>query len=113
KGTPGRTSPPGGRAAGGAAPRRGTAPAPPSAAADQAVPAAGPITTVAPGDKRYKDLVQGWNQRWSSAPERICLAETTAQVRSVVQAAGTAGKRLTVRSGGHCFEDWVFNPDVQ
>ncbi|OPG01832.1 hypothetical protein B1R27_35155 [Streptomyces sp. GKU 895] len=103
----------GGAAAGGAALLTGTAMAAPSAAAENAASTVSPITSVGPGDKRYKDLSQGWNQRWAATPERICLAETTAQVRSVVQAAVTAGKRLTVRSGGHCFEDWVYNPEVQ
>ncbi|WP_419992783.1 FAD-binding protein [Streptomyces boninensis] len=85
----------------------------PSAAAEEAGAAAEPLTTVTPADKRYPDLVRGYNQRWSAAkPEKICLARTTEQVQEVVQRAVTAGKRLTVRSGGHCFEDWVFNSEV-
>ncbi|MET9442745.1 FAD-binding oxidoreductase [Streptomyces sp. NPDC006610] len=99
----------GGAAAGGAAFLTQTALAPPAAAAGTAVE---PVTTVTPGDKRYQDMVRGYNQRWTAAPEAVCLAETTAQVRAVVQRAVLQGKRLTVRSGGHCHEDWVYNSDV-
>ncbi|OQR64840.1 FAD-linked oxidase [Streptomyces maremycinicus] len=108
----------GGAAAGGAALLTGTGLATPAAAAGGTAAADGtaaaePISTVTPSDKRYQDLVRGYNQRWSAAPEKICLAETTAQVQAVVQSAVKAGKRLTVRSGGHCHEDWVFNSDVR
>ncbi|MCS0637817.1 FAD-binding oxidoreductase [Streptomyces sp. LP05-1] len=72
-----------------------------------------PVTVVTPADKRYPDLVRGWNQRWVARPEMVCLAETTAQVAQVVQKAVSTGKRLTVRGGGHCWEDWVFNPEVR
>ncbi|MFD0319292.1 FAD-binding oxidoreductase [Streptomyces flavalbus] len=99
----------GGAVAGGAAFLTGTALAPPAAAAETA---AEPITMVTPSDKRYQDMVRGYNQRWAATPEAICLAETTAQVRAVVQRAVQQGKRLTVRSGGHCHEDWVYNSDV-
>ncbi|QKW08080.1 FAD-binding oxidoreductase [Streptomyces sp. NA04227] len=109
----------GGAAASGAALLAGTGlagtglAAPSTAAAADGGPAAEPLATVTPGDKRYQDLVRGYNQRWSAAPEKVCLPVTTEQVRSVVQSAVSAGKRLTVRSGGHCHEDWVFNSQVR
>ncbi|WP_198655229.1 FAD-binding oxidoreductase [Streptomyces geranii] len=106
----------GGAAAGGAALLTGTGLAAPAAAADEAgaaAAAAEPVTVVTPADKRYADLVRGWNQRWVAAPERVVLAETTAQVVQAVQKAVAGGKRLTVRGGGHCWEDWVFNPEVR
>jgi FAD/FMN-containing dehydrogenase len=71
------------------------------------------IIAVTPEDKRYIDLIRGWNQRWEASPDRIYLPKTTAQVTHVVQAAVNGNKRLTVRGGGHCWEDWVFNPDVR
>jgi FAD/FMN-containing dehydrogenase len=71
-----------------------------------------PITAITPADGRYLDLIRGWNQRWEASPETIYLPETTAQVAHVVQRAVRENKRLTVRGGGHCWEDWVFNPDV-
>lgn len=103
----------GGAAAGGAALLTGTGLVSPAAAAEEAGALAEPITAVTPADKRYKDLVRGWNQRWVASPETVYLAETTAQVQEVVQKAVKAGKRLTVRGGGHCWEDWVFNADVR
>ncbi|MEV7730044.1 FAD-binding protein [Streptomyces sp. NPDC087917] len=102
----------GGAAASGAALLTGTGLSSPAAAAEGGATVE-PITAVTPADKRYKDLVRGWNQRWVASPEAVYLAESTAQVQQVVQKAVTAGKRLTVRGGGHCWEDWVFNPDVR
>ncbi|SEO28484.1 FAD-binding oxidoreductase [Actinacidiphila rubida] len=102
----------GGAVAGGAALLTGTGLALPDAAAADTATTAEPISTVTPDDKRYPDMVRGYNQRWVGSPERVCLADTTAQVQSVVQSAVNAGKRLTVRSGGHCHEDWVYNSDV-
>ncbi|MGW6690798.1 FAD-binding oxidoreductase [Streptomyces sp. NPDC054961] len=104
----------GGAAAGGAALLTGTGlVSSPAAAAEDTGALAEPITAVTPADKRYKDLVRGWNQRWVASPETVYLAESTAQVQEVVQKAVKAGKRLTVRGGGHCWEDWVFNADVR
>ncbi|MET9464273.1 FAD-binding oxidoreductase [Streptomyces sp. NPDC006544] len=104
----------GGAAAGGAALLTGTGlVSSPAAAAEDAGALTEPLTAVTPADKRYKDLVRGWNQRWVASPEAVYLAESTAQVQEVVQKAVKAGKRLTVRGGGHCWEDWVFNADVR
>ena len=102
----------GGAAAGGAALLTGAGLPTPALAADGAA-AAEPITVVTPADKRYQDLVRGWNQRWVASPDSVVLAENTAQVVQVVRKAVAGGKRLTVRGGGHCWEDWVFNPDVR
>lgn len=71
-----------------------------------------PITVTA-ADKRYADLTSGLNQRYVAAPESVRLAYSTAQVVSVVQEAVDRGKRLSVRSGGHCYEDFVFHPEVE
>lgn len=103
----------GGAAAGGAALLTGTGLSAPASAAGAVAEATEPLTAVTPADKRYKDLVRGWNQRWVASPETVYLAETTTQVQQVVQKAVSANKRLTVRGGGHCWEDWVFNPDVR
>lgn len=101
----------GGVAAGGAAlaaavPTRAQAAPPPGIPAPAAV-------TVTPGDPRYADLVRGINQRWVGAPEYVRLVTSTEQVVSAVQEAVSAGKRIAVRSGGHCYEDFVFNKDVR
>ncbi|MGM1061293.1 FAD-binding oxidoreductase [Saccharothrix sp. Mg75] len=70
-------------------------------------------TTVKPGDPRYGELVTGMNQRWVARPDYIRLVTTPAQVVDAVQEAVTAGKRVTVRGGGHCYEDFVSSPDVE
>ncbi|ANZ15227.1 FAD-binding oxidoreductase [Streptomyces noursei] len=64
-------------------------------------------------DRQYADLVSGLNQRYTAAPEAIRLATSTEQVVGVVQEAVRRGKRLSVRSSGHCYEDFVYHPDVQ
>lgn len=68
---------------------------------------------ITPEAERYPDLVRGWNQRYVARPEAVHLVTCTADVVDAVQRAVREGKRLTVRSGGHCFEDFVFSPDVQ
>ncbi|MCG8915747.1 FAD-binding protein [Actinokineospora sp. PR83] len=72
-----------------------------------------PPVTIKPGDPRYDELVTGDNQRWVGSPDYIVLARTTAQVVDAVQAAVLSGRRVAVRSGGHCYEDFVSNPDVR
>ncbi|MGW7411132.1 FAD-binding oxidoreductase [Streptomyces sp. NPDC054863] len=85
-----------------------TAQAAAPAAADRSA-----VLTVTPQDARYSDLTSGLNQRWTSAPEQIVLPRTTAQVVELVQGAVTRGRRISVRGGGHCFEDFVHNAEVQ
>nr|CTQ90909.1 FIG00553873: hypothetical protein [Kibdelosporangium sp. MJ126-NF4] len=68
-----------------------------------------PAATVRPGDGRYVDLVRGTNPRWIGTPESVRVVNSTAQVVAAVQEAVTAGKQIGVRSGGHCYEDFVYN----
>ncbi|MCX3061093.1 FAD-dependent oxidoreductase [Streptomyces beihaiensis] len=68
--------------------------------------------TVGPQDRRYSDLRRGTNQRWVGSPEQIRLATTTEEVVQVVQEAVDSGKRLAVRSGGHCYEDFTTHKDI-
>ncbi|MFH8990413.1 FAD-binding oxidoreductase [Streptomyces sp. NPDC017940] len=95
-----------------AAPRSGAAAATTVAEAGTTV-ATNDYITVAPNDSRFPDLVRGINQRWVASPDYVRLVTTTGQAVRAVQEAVSAGKRLTVRSGGHCYEDFVFNKDVQ
>nr|WP_233168851.1 BBE domain-containing protein [Streptomyces tsukubensis] len=71
------------------------------------------IIDVPPTDPRFPDLVRGTNQRWVANPEKVRMVTTPTQAETAVRDAVTAGKRLTVRSGGHCYEDFVFNSQVQ
>jgi FAD/FMN-containing dehydrogenase len=72
--------------------------------------------TVTRLDPRYTTLKKGRNPRWPAADAdsvgRIELCETPADVADALQRAVRAGLRPTVRSGGHCYEDFVCNnPD--
>jgi hypothetical protein len=71
-------------------------------------PSPGPVT-VRPTDPRYPELVVGHNRRWVATPDSVHLVGTTDQVRQVVQEAIQTGKRVSVRSGGHCYADLVYN----
>ncbi|MFF9780018.1 FAD-binding oxidoreductase [Streptomyces sp. NPDC013978] len=74
-----------------------------------APPGALPPEVVTPSDGRYADLVRGWNQRWVASPGAIHLVHTPEQALDAVQHAVRSGRRLSVRSGGHCYEDFVFH----
>lgn len=77
-------------------------------AAASAVPVF-PGERVLPADPRYPTLVRGFNLRWVGKPASIVLCGNTAQVVRAVQQAVAAGQRITVRGGGHCYEDFVSN----
>ncbi|WP_443057904.1 FAD-binding oxidoreductase [Streptomyces sp. KLMMK] len=69
--------------------------------------------TVLPDDPRYADLVVGNNTRWVGRPDSVRIVHTTEQVVQTVQEAVKAGKRLSIRGGGHCYADFVYHPDVR
>ena len=73
-----------------------------------------PFTEVNPGDPLYRDLqLRGWNRRFVGMPDSVFIVNDTDQVVSAVDAAVASGKKLAVRSGGHCTEGFVDNPAVQ
>lgn len=89
-------------AAGGAAAMLG---APSSAAA---------VPVVEAGDSRYASLVsRGYNRRFTAQPSRIFLPTDTDQVCEALSRAVADGTRPAVRSGGHCFDDFVDNADTR
>src|SRR5439155_10897232 len=72
--------------------------------------------TVTKKDNRYATLKKGHNVRWpaseADAVSRIELCETPQDAAEALQRIVSAGLRPTVRSGGHCYEDFVVNnPD--
>jgi FAD/FMN-containing dehydrogenase len=79
-------------------------------AAAQAMPDAGP-ERILPGDAHYGRYSRGFNQRWVGTPSSIALCSDAEQVRQAVQEAVDGGLRLTVRSGGHCYEDFSAGND--
>ena len=73
-------------------------------------------TTVLRQDTRYDTLKRGHNLRWpASAADgvgRIEICETAEDAADALQRIVSAGSRPTVRSGGHCYEDFFANnPD--
>lgn len=80
------------------------------AAAASAVPG-GP--TIRPDDPRYRELSTGNNQRFVSQPDYIRLITSTEDAERAVRDAVRAGKRVSVRGGGHCFSDFVCNPEIE
>jgi FAD/FMN-containing dehydrogenase len=64
-------------------------------------------------DPRYAMLQRSRNLRWdgndAEAADEIELCETAEQAAEALQRVVSAGKRPTVRSGGHCYEDFVVN----
>ncbi|MEC3994866.1 FAD-binding protein [Actinacidiphila sp. DG2A-62] len=88
---------------------RGTADAQGSAGARTATPA----SAVTAADQQYPDLVRALNARYVAAPDLVEVVDTPSQIPAIVASAVKAGKQLSVRSGGHCLEDFVYNPDVK
>jgi len=88
-------------------------PRPPAAAApSDRPPPLGPVR-VGPDDPRYAHLVRRGNRRFVGSPDEVRVVGTTAQVVAAVRDAVRSGRRLAVRGGGHCFEDFVDNPGVR
>jgi len=69
--------------------------------------------TVDRNDPRFNMLKQSRNLRWpaheADAVEEIELCETSEQAAEALQRIIHAGVRPTIRSGGHCYEDFVVN----
>src|SRR5690242_11993332 len=67
--------------------------------------------TVSRQDPRYDTLKTGHNARWpisdKDGVDRIELCENISDVAETLQKVVNAGSRPTVRSGGHCYEDFV------
>jgi FAD/FMN-containing dehydrogenase len=70
-------------------------------------------STINRQDSRYPVLRRGKNARFpahdSDAVSRIVVCDTAAEVAEALHALVSAGMRPTVRSGGHCYEDFVVN----
>ncbi|TCO42178.1 FAD/FMN-containing dehydrogenase [Kribbella antiqua] len=65
-------------------------------------------------DARYQDLVlRGQNRRFVGQPDYARVIRSTEDAVQAVQEAVRTGKRIAVRGGGHCFEDFVDNSDVE
>ena len=64
-------------------------------------------------DPRYAMLSRSRNTRWDSNPAEgaaeVELCASAEQAAEALQRIVTAGMRPTIRSGGHCYEDFVVN----
>ncbi|GAA3182053.1 BBE domain-containing protein [Streptomyces ramulosus] len=58
-------------------------------------------------------MVRGMNQRWVGRPESVRMVDSAQQIQSIVEEAVRDGKKLTVRGGGHCYENFVFNAETR
>jgi FAD/FMN-containing dehydrogenase len=73
------------------------------------------IETITRQDARYSTLIKSRNGRWPSAASdvgvasRVELCDNANDVAEALQRTVSAGLRPTVRSGGHCYEDFVAN----
>lgn len=73
---------------------------------------------ITPDDWRYATLRRGFNPRWSAEPDYIRLVRNSSEVvhalrEAVREPQDWTRARITVRSGGHCYEDFVCAPDVR
>ncbi|MFJ8816117.1 FAD-binding oxidoreductase [Amycolatopsis thermoflava] len=82
-----------------------------AATAADAATGFGPVT-IRPSDPRYASLTGGYNYRFLGSPDYYRLAGSATQIEQAVGEALRAGRRLAVRSGGHCLEGFVNNPGV-
>jgi hypothetical protein len=69
--------------------------------------------TVRPADSRYESLLRGNNFRFVARPDEIRVASSTDQVVRAVTEAVRAGRRVGMRSGGHCFENFTADPAIR
>ena len=64
-------------------------------------------------DPRYETLSRGHNLRWpvvdADGAGRVVLCESASDAADALQQIVSAGLRPTVRSGAHCYEDFVAN----
>ena len=64
-------------------------------------------------DPRFRSVLKGHNLRWPASPadavHSIDFCEDSGDVISALQRVVNEGRRPTVRSGGHCYEDFVAN----
>jgi hypothetical protein len=64
-----------------------------------------------PADPRYDTMRMGFNRRWVGSPAYIQLVENARQTVEAVQRAHDRGLRITVRGGGHCYENFSSGND--
>ena len=83
--------------------------------AASATDAAEDFVAVTPASTAFSGLTQGFNRRWS-APNcsvvYVALSENGVQAALDTILAGGNAENFSVRGGGHCYEDFVFNSAI-
>ncbi len=69
------------------------------------------LAPIYPRDPRYATMSMGFNQRWTGAPAYIQVVRSAAETVAAVQRVHDAGVRITVRGGGHCYENFSAGND--
>ncbi len=65
-------------------------------------------TVITPDDPRYDALIKGNNARFTAAPRAIHLCADDSGIVDALEAAlNIDNRKITVRSGGHCYENFV------
>jgi hypothetical protein len=73
----------------------------------------GPVI-VTPDDPRYADLsIRSANARMVTTPKSFQLVRNTTEVVHALTGAVRSGQRIVVRSGAHCYENFVSDSSVQ
>ncbi|MGW3561754.1 FAD-binding oxidoreductase, partial [Streptomyces sp. NPDC000963] len=70
-------------------------------------------STVTRQDSRYPSLRMGNNQRFVATPDYVKMVRSPADVERALAKAVRDGKRVSARSGGHCFADFTCNPEIE
>ncbi|MEV7503801.1 FAD-binding protein [Streptomyces sp. NPDC093018] len=92
----------------------GISTAPAAAAGPDPRPGPADSADITPGDPRYEVLAtRGRNKRFTARPAAFRVATSTREVVRAVGEAARSGRRVAVRSGGHCYENFVGDPAVR
>ena len=83
----------------------------PSALTITAPPVTRGLPRIGPADPRYDTMRMGFNRRWVGSPAYIQVVQDARQTVLAVQRAYDAGLRITVRGGGHCYENFSAGND--
>jgi FAD/FMN-containing dehydrogenase len=76
-----------------------------------AAPAVRALRPVYPSDPRYATMRMGFNRRWVGSPAYIQVVRNASETLAAVQRALDARLRITVRGGGHCYENFSSGND--
>jgi hypothetical protein len=73
------------------------------------------LIVLSPSDVQFTGLTLGFNMRWSAPNARRIFVPLTERATAVAlqRALDEVGPAFSVRGGGHCYEDFVYNDDIR